>query len=281
MKFDSWLTHFQSNPARHQELEAKIEWDAPATLAGPARRAFVRSFQRFELGESGDGERLLAKATIAGDSTYIAALELLVREEQKHSALFRRGLDHLQAPTLGSHGSDTAFTTLRRMLGLRTELALFLIAETVAMGYFIALADHAPDTVLRGIGRRIATDERDHIRFQIDRLRVGFRRTPGAVRAVIGLAWFFVAAGATTVLVVDHHTALRACGLSPVTYWSRSMRQFRLAAMAVLVTPWEEPLGPSTKNRQATRAPSGLDRHAPDTSPVAERKGGPQWGSDD
>ena len=86
------------------------------------------------------------------------------------------------------------------MLGLRTELALFLSAETLAMGYFIALADHAPDTVLRGIGRRIAADERDHIRFQIDRLRVGYRHTPGAVRAVIGLAWFFVAAGATSSL---------------------------------------------------------------------------------
>lgn len=247
MTFESWLTHFQRNAARHQVLEARIEWDAPVTLTATARRAFVRSFQRFELGESGDGERLLAKAALFGDPTYLAALELLVDEEQKHSVLFRRGLDRLQAPALESHWSDFAFTALRRVLGLRTELALFLIAETVAMSYFIALAKHAPDAVLRAVGHRIATDERDHIRFQIDRLRIGFRRTPGLVRAAVGLVWFLVAVGATTVLVADHHAALRFCGLSPFAYWSRAIRQFRLAAQSVLVRPWEEPLGPTTE----------------------------------
>ncbi|WP_167041154.1 ferritin-like domain-containing protein [Salinibacterium sp. ZJ454] len=247
MSFDDWLTHFRSNPARQLMIEAGIDWDAPSPLDARTRRAFVRSFQRFELGESGDGERLLAKASAAGDPTYLAALELLVVEEQKHSALFRRGLDHLGAPTLSSHWSDAAFTTLRRALGLRTELALFLIAETVAMGYFVALAEHAPDPVLRGIGRRISTDERDHIRFQIDRLRVGFRRMPGPARVVVGLCWGVIAVGAATVITVDHRAALRACGLSPLDYWGRALRQFRRAAQSVLTRPRARPLGPTTK----------------------------------
>lgn len=159
MTFDLWLAHFQANPTRHREAEATVEWDAAPTVSESERRAFIRSFQRFELGESGDGERLLVKAAAAGDPTYLAALELLVREEQKHSALFRRGLDHFDARALDSHWTDAAFTTLRRLFGLRTELGMFLIAETVAMGYFIALAERAPDPVLRGIGRRIEIDE--------------------------------------------------------------------------------------------------------------------------
>lgn len=214
------------------------------------QRAFIRSFQRFELGESGDGRRLLSKAALAGDATYLEALTLLVQEEQKHSALFRRGLDRLHAQVLQSHWSDSAFVTLRRMLGLRTELALFLIVETVAMDYFVALAERAPDPVLRGIGQRIANDERDHIRFQIDRLRQGFEHTPSAARAVIEFVWTVIAAGATTVVVLDHRAALRACGLSPVEYWRDAMISFRSAAQSVLVSSKARVLGPTTKMRE-------------------------------
>ena len=241
--FEPWVAHFRGGPARHEALEATIDWDAPVTLSGRERRAFARSFQRFELGESGEGTHLLALATAAGEPVYTAALTLLVREEQKHSALFGRGLRHLGAPSLESHWTDVAFTGLRRVLGLRTEIALFLIAESVAMGYFTALAEHAPDPVLRGIGRRIADDERNHIRFQIDRLRWGFRRTPAPIRAVIGAAWTVVAIGAATVVVIDHGAALRACGWSPVEYWGRAMRSFRVAARSALA-PNRALLGP-------------------------------------
>ena len=246
--FEQWLEHFRGNPAQHRLIEADIYWDAPSNLDGQTRQAFVRSFQRFELGESGDGKRLLSKAALEGDPTYLAALELLVREEQKHSALFRRGLDHLQAPSLEAHWSDAAFTVLRRALGLRTELGLFLIVESVAMGYFTALAERAPDPVLRGIGLRIATDEQDHIRFQIDRLRQGFRTTPRAGRMLVGLVWTVIAGGAAAVLAVDHGPALRACGLSPVRYWRQAMVGFRRAARSVLANPGAKPLGPVAKD---------------------------------
>jgi hypothetical protein len=251
MNFQDWLEHFETNPVRHRETEAAVEWDAPITMDEPTQRAFIRSFQRFELGENGDGRRLLAKAALAGDATYLAALELLVKEEQKHSALFRRGLDHLHAPILQSHWSDAAFVSLRRMLGLRTELALFLIVETVAMDYFEALADRAPDPVLRGIGRRIANDERDHIRFQIDRLRQGFETAPGWHRRVLGVVWTVIAAGAAAVVVIDHRAALRACGLEPVAYWRNALTSFRFAARSVLVTSEARRLGPTTKRRPA------------------------------
>ncbi|MFF5790570.1 ferritin-like domain-containing protein [Paeniglutamicibacter sp. NPDC012692] len=247
LAFDRWLEHFRGNPAYHRLIEADIDWNGRSMLDEPTRQAFINSFQRFELGESGDGKRLLSKAALEGDPTYLAALELLVREEQKHSALFRRGLDHLEAPSLEAHWSDAAFTVLRRALGLRTELGLFLIVESVAMGYFTALAERAPDPVLRGIGLRIATDEQDHIRFQIDRLRQGFRNTPRAGRVLIGMAWTVIAGGAAAVLAVDHGPALRACGLSPARYWRQAMVGFRRAAHSVLANPGAEPLGPLGK----------------------------------
>lgn len=242
--FDVWLAHFRANPTRQRAIEAQVDWSAPCTLDPPVRDAFVHSFQRFELGEDGDGARLLAKAERAGDVVYLAALRLLVAEEQRHSALFRRGLDHLGGDRLAAHWSDRAFTLLRRSLGLRTEVALFLVAEVVAMRYFVALERHAPDPVLRGIGRRIATDERDHLRFQIDRLRVGFRHAPAGVRAAVGAAWTVVALGATVVVVGDHRAALRACGIRPAAYAVTAVRDVVAAVRTVLGSHRHEVLGP-------------------------------------
>jgi hypothetical protein len=245
MNFSHWLEYFAANPERQGRLERDIDWAAPCTIRPGQRRALVRSFQRFELGESGDGKRLLAKAEAAGDPVYLDALRLLVAEEQRHSALFGRGLEHMGATSLDEHWSAAAFTRLRRALGLRTEIALFLIAETVAVGYFDALANHAPDPVLRGIGRRILTDEVEHVRFQIDRLRVGFRRTPAPVRSLVRAAWTVVAIGAATVLVIDHAGALRACELDPIAYWHKALRQFGGAARSALEPQWPGLLGPS------------------------------------
>jgi hypothetical protein len=244
-----WIGHFHRNAERHLAPEELIPADVPSPLDARTRRAFVRSFQRFALGESGDGAHLLGMATAAGDPAYTHALALLVREEQKHAALFLRALDHLDAPALPAHWTDAAFTRLRHLIGLRTEISLFLIAETVATGYFQALADHAPDPALRALGRRIADDERDHVRFQIDRLRTGFRDTPAPVRALVGAAWTVVAAGAATVIVVDHRAALRACGVTPRAYWHRAMRGFGAAARSVLVDPRAPLLGPSDAGR--------------------------------
>lgn len=232
--FAAWVKHFDDNRAVQVAMERDIDWEASCDLPEHVKAAFVKSFQRFELGENGDGARLLAKAEQAGDAIYLDALRKLVVEEQRHSELFRRGLGHLGAPTLAAHWSDAAFTRLRRVLGLRTELALFLVAESVAMGYFTALRSSAPDPVIRGIGRRVESDELHHLRFQIDRLRQGFESTPAPARMVVGSLWAAVAAGAATVLVVDHAGALRACGLRPAAFWLRAMRTFLVSARQVL-----------------------------------------------
>ena len=245
--FGVWVEYFAKNRRRQREIESEIEWEAPCRLPDATRRAFIRSFQRFELGEGGDGVHLLASAARAGDPAYTEALALLVEEEQKHSRLFARGLAHLNGPTLSSHWSDAAFTWFRRLLGLRTEIALFLIAEATAMEYFRVLATSAPDPVLRGIGQRISTDEVEHLRFQVDRLGAGFAETSVLGRVLLGFAWGAVAAGAATVLAVDHRGALLACGLTPATYWGRAMRQFRRSATEALGASGRAIRGPSVR----------------------------------
>jgi hypothetical protein len=244
--FAVWTDYFTRNRERQRRIEATVDWDAPCTLPGEARRAIAHSFQRFELGESGEGEHLLALAARAGDPVYTRAVGLLIAEEQRHSALFGRGLRHLTAPSLPGHWSDRAFTLLRRSLGLDTEVALFLVAETVALDWFEALAT-SPDPVVSGIGRRITADEREHIRFQIDRLHRDLRPKPPAARAGIAVVWSVVALGAATVLVTGHAPALRACGRRPAVVWARGLRAFASALRAVLTGPRDRVLGPSVR----------------------------------
>ncbi|MCR2817090.1 ferritin-like domain-containing protein [Microbacterium jiangjiandongii] len=234
-QFDRWVGHFASNRARHEAIEASVDWDSPADLADDVRSAMVHSFQRFELGEGGDGQHLLRKAS-GCSAAQREALRMLVVEEQLHAELFERGLQHLGAAPLPAHWSDRAFTHLRRLLGLRTELALFLAAEAVAMPYFVILARSGPDEVVRAIGTRIALDEEHHLAFQIDQLRVGCASTPTAARVLVFMAWWSVAVGAATVVAIDHRAALRACGLSPGSYWGFALRSFRRAAAAALTS---------------------------------------------
>lgn len=257
--FERWVRHFADNRVAHAEIEARIDGSAPAHLSEHARQALVRSFQRFELGEGGDGVHLLRKAGSRG-ALQKEALRMLVAEEQKHSALFRRGLHRLKASPLSGHWSDRIFTRLRRSLGLRTELALFLTAEAVAMPYFVVLARSAPDEVIRGIGTRIALDEEHHLAFQIDQLKqqLAWRTLP--VRALVFIAWWCVAVGAATVVAVDHGPALRVCGMPVRVYWGAALRSFRRAAGASLSRDLVAPAG---------RAP---------TAGVVEESEGPRHG---
>lgn len=155
-------------------------------------------------------------------------------EEQRHSALLARALEHLDRPRLTSHWSDAAFTALRRSLGLRTEIALLLVAEVVAVPYFAALRDGCPDPQVAAMAARILADEDEHVRFQVHRLHEGFAGTRPLARAGVRALWWPVAVGTATVVAVDHRAALRACGVRPTTLVVRALRGFAEASRTAL-----------------------------------------------
>lgn len=254
MDFTAWVRHFERNTDKHRALAAQLDRAAGCTLDASTRQVFARSFQRFELGESGDGAHLLAKAELAGDVSYTRALALLVAEEQRHSRLFGRVLAHLGATSLRRHWSDTVFSALRRACGLRTELGLFLVAESVSVGYFAALATAGPDPVVRAVGRRLEQDERDHLRFQVDRLGQAYKGRGGAVRSAVRVALLVVGLGAAAVLAADHRGALRACGRRPLEYAVQAVRHLRQQLDLALT---EHPR-PSARCPPCNAAPQGV-----------------------
>ncbi|RFA23389.1 ferritin-like domain-containing protein [Subtercola boreus] len=263
--FAIWDDYFEANLARHDRLDALIPWNTVSLLPAGDVVALARSLQRFELGESGEGEGLRSKARKRNDPAYDRALVRFVAEEQKHSALFGAALAGSGEKRLTSHWSDAAFVVLRRLMGLRTEVTLFLIAETTAMEYFRALG-RCGDPVIRGVARRVLTDEVEHVRFQIDQLRVGFEHTPQAGRMIAAAAACVVAAGAATVLALDHAPAMRACGLHPLLFWGRALRAFGRAV------PQAFRLGGGGEVRFGPRTPAAVAGTA--AVPTAQTAGG-------
>ena len=60
---------------------------------------------------------------------YREALDFFIAEEQEHARLMGEVLDRMNAPRLRWHWSDWAFERVRRLLGLRMEVMVLLVAE--------------------------------------------------------------------------------------------------------------------------------------------------------
>ena len=193
--------------------------------------AVVRSVQRFQVGESGDGANLLAKAASdRGPAAYPDAARLFVAEECDHARLLAALLAAAGAPTIRSHWSDTAFVRLRRALGLRLELMVLMIAEVVALRYYRALRDGSGDPLVSAVAARILDDEERHVPFHCERLRIGFAGSSARSRRAVGFAWRVLFCAALAAVVLDHGSALRRLGMRRLRF---AVDAFRLFGAAV------------------------------------------------
>ena len=196
----------------HQRLRTgQVEWWPTGGRLDPA---VIRSLQRFQVGEDGDGACLIAKSERAGDPLYLAAVRLFVAEEQNHARLLRNLLAYAGEPTISGHWTDAVFVAVRRAMGLRLELMTLTVAEVVALRYYRALLEGTADAVVAEVAARILADEERHVPFQVDRLREGFGNTPLPARLACAAAWWALMVGATLVVAVDHGAALRRLRVS-------------------------------------------------------------------
>jgi hypothetical protein len=192
--FDGWVRDFEE-AALARARAGDPDWGRSARL----HPAIVRSVQRFQVGESGDGANLIAKA---GDGDYGTAVKLFVAEEQNHARLLANLLEAAGAPTIASHWSDAVFVRLRRALGLRLELLVLLVAEVIALTYYRALRDGTDDPLTTDVAGRILADEQRHVPFHRHRL------------GRVGLGWRILLTGTAVVVALDHGSALRQLGMT-------------------------------------------------------------------
>ncbi len=211
--FTTWVEHFEAHTQQRSE-----QGDPPWAIAAHLDRSVVRSLQRFQIGEEGDGARLLAKAASAGDPSYLAAARLFVAEEREHARLLKLLLASAGQPTLTSHWSDNVFMAVRRALGLQLELMTLMLAEVVALRYYRAVRDGTDDALLTEVGRRILADEERHVPFHCQRLRLGFQHLPRVGKRAAAGAWWILLLGAVTVVALDHGPALHRLGVGRVRF---------------------------------------------------------------
>lgn len=204
-----WLEFFDGR--RGQCLDAPFA--APFAQL-PGREAVARSLARFELGESGDGERIRQLAAANGDAAYARCIELFVQEEQQHAQWLGILRARFAGRRLQSHWSDSAFVVLRHLGGLRREICVLLTAELIALSYYRVLPLAYDDPLLRAACRRIVLDERGHVAFHRATLSHEFARMPAPGRSAAILAWRAFVAVTAKVVAWDHRDVLHLAGLS-------------------------------------------------------------------
>jgi len=206
--FAHWIDHFTAE-AERRAATPDPDWSAGAQLP----RTVWRSLQKFQVGEDGDGTALIGKADLAGDPDYARAARLFVAEEQNHARLLALLLAAGGRPILDSHWSDRAFVQVRRLMGLRMELLVLLIAELIAVPYYAAVRDGSPDPLAGEVAARILADEQRHIPFHCDRLADSLAELPAPARGATMAGWRLLLLAAALFVAVDHGPALHALGV--------------------------------------------------------------------
>lgn len=227
--FDTWVRQFEDERER-RHARGDPDWERGAAL----HRAVWSSIRRFQVGEDGDGASLVGKADEAGDADYAQAVRLFVAEEQNHARLLARLLEAGGIPVLDGHWSDTVFVRLRRLMGLRTELLVLMIAEVVALRYYRALRDGAGDSLTSEVAGRILADEQRHVPFHCLRLRASLAELPRPARRPVMALWGLLLLSVSLVVAVDHGPALRRLGLGRLRFLAHVRGSSRAVVDAVL-----------------------------------------------
>jgi hypothetical protein len=211
----NWLNYFEHN--RGHRLP--VPWESAIEVEPHLRAPLIRSLQKFQLGESGEGRRLKRHAAKTGDVAYAAAIDLFIKEEQEHARLMAEILRALNAPLIQRHWSDGCFIFMRQLFGLHQELMVLLLPEMIAKCYFRALHDGTRDPVLRAVFAQIARDEDGHLAFHIEYLRRAFEPMSFSRRIGTLVIWRMVFRVTCAVVMLDHRAVLRAAGMNPRAFW--------------------------------------------------------------
>ena len=218
-----WLEHFRDNRTRAAPpVPARID-DVPAHLRAP----LVRSLQRFQLGETGEGtlaRQVVASHDPALDDDTRSSIALWVREEGQHAAQLAKVLRALGAQPIARHFSQSWFRRARRLLGygklgLHAKLVAVTCAEVVGLVVYRLVRDHGQSPTLSSIAAGLVDDERAHLEFLHDFFERSIARSPawarGAHRVALRAAVTTLLSAAVATIVVDQRSFLDAIAVGP------------------------------------------------------------------
>jgi hypothetical protein len=227
---EEWSAHFRGNALRCRP----IPWERGNEASAAELERIARSLQAWQLGETSDGRHLRAAAARyaeqVGEPGWAHAVDLFIREEQRHGAMLGRFLDLAGVGRVRADWGDRLFRLARYLLPtMETWTTPVVMVEVLALVYYNAIRRATSSAVLSGICSQILSDEIPHIRFQCERLASILRGRGMAGSALTALAHrlFFV----LIVLLVwlGHRRALRAGGYGFRAYWRAAWAKMRAA----------------------------------------------------
>ena len=165
-----WKNHFQNNLTKQ-----RINWDTKPSIREAEKKEILYSLKAWQLGETSDGSHLLSAtrkhAKKIQDPTYVEAVKLFIKEEQKHGENLGKYIDLIGEKRVKRDWGDTLFRKIRYF---NTSMELWtisvIIVESAAQIFYQALHDASACILLKSICRDILIDEAHHIKFQNERL---------------------------------------------------------------------------------------------------------------
>lgn len=194
-KSEFWRDHFENNLTKQ-----RIDWLVKPDLTKEEKDGILYSLKAWQLGETSDGSHLLAAAKkyakSIDDKVYPQAVQLFIREEQKHGSNLGRYIDAIGEKRTTKDWGDTLF---RKVRYFNTNMEIWtitvIIVESAAQIFYQALNDATSCPLLKSICNDILIDEAHHIKFQNERLYILFRKKRfyfKVISVVLYSALFFV-----------------------------------------------------------------------------------------
>jgi rubrerythrin len=227
---EHWLLYFEENRA----ARVNIHFAQRVAVPQEVRTPLLRSLQRFQIGETGEGKHLKKFASTVNDPQYEKCIDLFIKEEQFHARVLAQMIECMDGTLLTWHWSELAFVVLRRMLGLKTEIFILLIAEIIGKCFYRVCADKLQDPKISDAFSLIVLDEIGHLEFHCSFMARQTANFPAWLRRAVLYCWSILFYTACFVFVADHRVTLAAIGVTPREFLPDCTRMFDRAAVRIL-----------------------------------------------
>lgn len=225
-----WLAYFQENKKSCPQIVIPDRVNVSPSIRPP----LIRSLQRFQIGETGEGKHLKKFATKMNDPVYEQCIDMFIKEEQHHARILAQMIASMDGTLLTWHWSDLVFIGLRRLLHLKTEIFVLLIAEVIGKCFYRTCSANLEDALLSDAFSLIVLDELGHLEFHCGFLRNQFENSPVFVRQFILICWSALFYCACHVFISDHKPALAALKVSPKQFRNDLYTTFRICSQRSL-----------------------------------------------
>jgi len=222
-----WYQYFS-----HNLQVQRINWEQSPQLNTRELETILPSLQAWQLGETSDGKNLLNACTryahTIDDPFYVKAMELFIKEEQKHGNNLGKYLDMAGQLRIQKNWGDSLFRWVRH---LNTSMESWTIAvitvENSAQIFYQALKDATGCPLLKQICTDILIDEAPHIQFQQQRLTMIFQLKGKFSKALSFFCYKYFYIGTTLLIWMTHKKLFKAGGNSFRKYYHKMMFRFQ------------------------------------------------------